>query len=220
VRTGGAIPAVMVIAALPVSLAIERGSRDWRTRWHLTNTRQATVWNLRAALLVLGVLALAITVTAINYRRYFVDYWNQYRHNAINTTEIASAIRGFVESGGDAANAWIIAWPYWVDTRGVGIELGSPPWNNVILSPEELDAHGKPPLGEAGPDTYAGRPRFYVLYHQDVQSLTQLYALFPDGWSSLYTAEQPGRSFVLFYVPRTSPQGLMQNRKGMGLRAP
>jgi MFS family permease len=220
VRTGGAIPAVMVIAALPVSLAIERGSRDWRTRWHLTNTRQATVWNLRAALLVLGVLALAITVTAINYRRYFVDYWNQYRHNAINTTEIASAIRGFVESGGDAANAWIIAWPYWVDTRGVGIELGSPPWNNVILSPEELDAHGDPPLGEAGPDTYAGRPRFYVLYRNDVQSLTQLYALFPDGWSSLYSAEQPERSFVLFYVPRTSPQGLMQNRKGMGLRAP
>jgi hypothetical protein len=219
VRAGGAIPALMVIAALPISLAIERDWRDWKERWHPTGRRHAVLQNGPAVLLALCALALGIAVTVVNYRRYFVDYWNQYQQIAQNTTEVASAIHGFVESGGDAANAWIIAWPYWIDTRGVGIEMGDPPWNNVILAPEELDGHADLSLPAAASFSDGQRPRFYVLHPEDTRSLQQLHSLFPDGWSSLYFSERPGRSFVLFYVPRRPPQVLIHDLKGPDVNA-
>jgi hypothetical protein len=180
VRSAGAIPAVMVIAALPIGLGLERGSmtlRGWRRR-----------------LLILGGLVLAIAVIAINYQRYFGDYWQQYQRRALNTTEVAAAIHGFGDSGGDLANAWIVAWPYWLDTRGAGIELGDPTWNNVILNVAELDTH------VAGP-----RPRYYVLHPADAQALARLQELFPLGWSSLYISERPSGNFVRFYVPPETP---------------
>lgn len=220
VRTGGAIPVVMVIAALPVSLAMERGWRDWEARWYPGGAGVAAAANWRRALVALGAVALAAAAITINYRRYFVDYWQQYQHNAINTTEIASAIHGFVESGGDPANAWIIAWPYWVDTRGVGIELGDPPWNNVILTPEDLDAHADASTEGSAGNADARRPRFYVLHPEDTRSVQQLHSLFPDGWSSVYMSAQPGRSFVLFYVPRLPPQGTKRDVKGMKAHGP
>jgi hypothetical protein len=221
VRTGGAIPALMVTAALPVSLAISRGLRDWPPNWNRGDPGGAIVRNWRAALLILGGLTLAVAATVINYRRYYVDYWNQYQQNALNTTEIASAIHDFVENGGHPANAWIIAWPYWIDTRGVGIELGDPPWNNVILDPEELDAHAEPPADGAAPQENDSKyPRLYVLHPEDTQSSRQLRSLFPDGWTSIYTSKQPGRSFVLFHVPPASTQGLLPDQKGMPIYGP
>jgi hypothetical protein len=181
VRSGSAIPAVMTVAALPVGLGLERGTRALRGR--------------QRGLLALGALALAVAVTTINYQRYFGDYWEQHQRRALNTSEIAAAIRGFIVSGGDPSNAWIIAWPYWIDTRGAGIELGDPTWNNVVLNVEDLDTHTDQP-----------RPRFYVLYLQDQETLDRLQALFPQGWASLYISERPHRDFLMFYVPSEPPE--------------
>jgi hypothetical protein len=220
VRTGGAIPVVMLITAMPVSLAIELGSRDWRSGWYLQREPDTILRNWRGGLLILGALGLAVAAIGINYRRYFSDYWSQYQQNALNTTEVASAIRGFVESGGDPANAWIIAWPYWIDTRGVGIELGDPPWNNVILDLDELNDH----VASSAPSAVAAdgghRPRFYVLHPEDTRSLQRLHTLFPTGWSSLFMSDLPGRSFVLFYVPRRPAQGLIYGIRGARAHAP
>jgi hypothetical protein len=176
VRTGGAIPVVMIVAALPVGLGIQYGQQTLGG------------WPRRA--LALGALSLAIAVTWINHRRYFDHYRQQYQRYAINTTEIAEAIRGFADSGGDLADAWIVAWPYWIDTRGAGIALGDPTWNNVILKPETLQDHALAP-----------RPRFYVLHPQDKETLQQLRTLFPAGWPSLYQADRVQHDFVRFYVP-------------------
>jgi hypothetical protein len=187
VRTGGAIPAVMVIAALPLGLTLERNSLAPRTA---SPASEATLPGWRRGLVASGALILVIAVTVINYQRYFSDYWRQYQRYALNTTEIASALQGFIESGGSPDNAWIVAWPYWIDTRGAGIELGDPTWNNVILDPEELDTHADQP-----------RPRFYVLYWQDYKTLEHLQTLFPRGWSHLYASESHHGDFVLYYVP-------------------
>jgi hypothetical protein len=220
VRTGGAIPAIMVIVAFPISLGMERGLREMQAKGQMDRSGSRGNGSLsprrwRSALLVLVALTLAAVATGVNYRRYFVDYWEQYERNALNTTEIASAIDGFIESGGDPANAWIIAWPYWIDTRGAGIELGDPPWNNVILKPEELNEQANSSLDGTRSSPNAARPRFYVLHPEDRRSLEQLWSLFPDGWSKLYTSKRPGRHFVLFYVPRTPPRGFRGGSKGM-----
>ncbi len=183
VRTGGAIPVVMLVAALPVGLGSDV---DDRIKYGQT----LGGWSRRA--LALGALSLAIAVTWVNHRRYFDQYHQQCQRYAINTTEIAAAIQGFADSGGDLANAWIIAWPYWIDTRGAGIALGDPTWNNVILEPKAL---------EKREHAAASRPRFYVLHPQDKETLQLLHTVFPTGWSSLYQAERVQHDFVRFYVP-------------------
>jgi hypothetical protein len=213
VRAGGAIPAVMVMAALPIGLAMERGTREpegaqregRRARW------RAMLRTGRRALLALCALAMAVTITAVNYSRYFDEYWNQYQRNALNTTEIASAIRGFVANGGDRGDAWIVAWPYWIDTRGVGIELGDPAWNNVILEPKELDEQAA--LLASTPSA-SGRPRLYVLNLEDRKSLEHLGMLFPEGWSSMYASARRDRDFVLFFVPQLPAPGKTQDTQG------
>jgi hypothetical protein len=185
----------MTIAALPVGFWMERIFPTLRAG---ANRPKPQGW--RRWLLALVALALAIAVTAINYKRYFGDYREQYYRRALNTTEIAATIQGFIESGGDPANAWIIAWPHWIDTRGAGIEIGDPTWNNVILEIEELDDHVDHP-----------RPRFYALYRDDRTSRERLQALFPEGWTTYYISERRHRNFYLFYVPleKLGPSALL-----------
>lgn len=221
-RTGGAIPVVMVIAALPAGLAMDRGSKEHRIKQPWVPKSPGGIRGVgrahwRAVLLVAGALTLTIAVTTINLRRYYVDYWGQYEQNAQNTIEIATAIRDFVESGGAPSNAWIIAWPYWIDTRGVGIELGDPPWNNVILEPEQLESQVHRDPEETVADSPADLPRFYVLHPQDAKTLDQLQRLFPHGQAKLLATKHPERNFVTFYVP--SPRTLRESNE-VGTDAP
>jgi hypothetical protein len=176
VRTGGAIPVVMILAALPVGLGLN-AAQDRSSGWRRAGVRALS-------------LVLAISVVAVNRQRIFTDYAQQYNQFSINATEIADAIRGFARSGGDLSNAYIKGWPHWVDTRGVGIELGQIGWNNALLDINAADAHLDLP-----------RPRFYVLHPHDATSLTHLRELFPDGWSAVYASRYPGKSFIVYYVP-------------------
>jgi hypothetical protein len=177
VRTGGAIPVVMTVAALPVGWGLAWGFSKWG------------MW--RRGLLVASALLLSLAVIKVNYERYFETYREQYVQFALNTSEIAAVIQEFVQEGGDPANAWIIAWPHWIDTRGAGIELGDPTWNNVILDLADLDAHQERP-----------RPRLYLFYPPDDQALQRLRTLFPSGRVQTHISEQQPRwSFISFYVP-------------------
>jgi hypothetical protein len=200
VRAGGAIPVVMVVAALPLGLQVATfpGTRATRTTGRRNFGFPPPGW--RGLAFGLAAASLAVAVTSINYERYFGAYWRQYQRNALNTVEIASAIHGFAESGGSLDNAWIVAWPYWIDTRGVGIELGDPPWNNVILDKKELNKQAE--IAASGGVHSDARPRLYVLHREDRATLNQIRALFPTGWSSRYRSQRPNRDFVLYYVPR------------------
>jgi hypothetical protein len=200
VRAGGAIPVVMVVAALPLGLQVAAfpGTRATRTTGRRNFGFPPPGW--RGLAFGLAAASLAVAVTSINYERYFGAYWRQYQRNALNTVEIASAIHGFAESGGSLDNAWIVAWPYWIDTRGVGIELGDPPWNNVILDKKELNKQAE--IAASGGVHSDARPRLYVLHREDRATLNQIRALFPTGWSSRYRSQRPNRDFVLYYVPR------------------
>ncbi len=176
VRTGGAVPVVMVLAALPVGYGLACAHKCLR-RW-----RRAGVWGLA--------LALALSLILINRGRIFVDYYWQYVHYSHNASEIGDAIDGFVSSGGELDNAYVKAWPHWVDTRGVGIEAGHPGWDHGFLEVETLDEH----VDQA-------RPRFYALNPKDLETLNRLKVLFPDGWLSVYYSHYPDKNFFTYYVP-------------------
>jgi hypothetical protein len=177
-RASGAIPVVMVCAAVPIGLGLE-------TAWKQARGRQRA-WAVVAALLV-GVSALVF-----NGQRIFVDYARQYDQETTNTTEIAAVMRDFVRGGGDLYNAYVVkGYPYWLDTRGVGIELGQFGWDNDLMVIEQADLH-----------VDQGRPRLYVLRAaESAEDLAYLQRLFPSGQTTAYPSRYPGEDLIIFYVP-------------------
>ncbi|HUF37841.1 MAG TPA: glycosyltransferase family 39 protein [Anaerolineales bacterium] len=172
-RTGGAIVPVFLIAALALE-AILRAIKDWlpgkRGRW--------AAW-------FAGIVLLAVTAQA-NYDLVFVRYDSQFRASAWNTSELGSVIRGFADSIGSEDRAWVIPWPHWVDTRLVGINAGV--YIRDYAIPRELLAETVPAAG----------PMLFLLHIDDVETLTELYRLYPDGVESRYVSETPGKDFIVF----------------------
>ncbi len=175
VRAGGAVLAVAIIVALPLSLMV----KAWKQAL-------GDVWGSWTAV----VIAAALWAIAIggSYNWYFHVYDLQYRESAWNSTEMAKVLGGFATSVSDYRHIYIKAWPYWVDTRTVGINLGDVHWNNASLKIRDL-VHKDDPA-----------PKMYLLNPVDVKSLEYLEKAYPKGHHYLYHSRTPTRDFVVFWV--------------------
>lgn len=127
-----------------------------------------------------------------NYDLVFSQYADAFRNNAWNTSEMGEVIRDFTNSMGNEENAWVVAYPYWVDTRLVGINAGYPT-RDTAIDPAHLD------------DTlqYAGA-KMFLINTQDGSSLAHLQELYPEGRYWIYPSRVPTKEFVIFQV---LPQG-------------
>jgi hypothetical protein len=142
---------------------------------------------LRFAGVVVGVLAL-LSLSA-NYSMTFNTYKEQYTNRAWNTSELGAVIEQFIETVGDPDQAWVVAYPHWVDTRLVGINAGLPSRDYAIL-PEEIE------------HTLAIQsPKLFLFKLEDENAREVLEELYPEGTVSLYTSEVPSHSFFIYYVP-------------------
>jgi hypothetical protein len=180
----GAIPFVFILASLPlvwVGHVIERMAAS--TPW----TRAASV----GIVLVLFVLA-----ARANFNRYFSDFALVYRQSSWNSSEIASAIRGFAGSVGDAGHAWIVAYPDWVDARNVGINMGQVGWEQTLQNADDA-------LPQVGDNT----TKLYILSAADHDNLARLQQIFPNGQVRAYPAPIPGHDWLMFLVPGTVTPG-------------
>ena len=179
VRSGGAVPIVMIIAAIPLATII----------LHLQ-----TINNQPVTLLALAGLLLLIGIGIVdNFKWYFIDYNAQYRYTIANATELGAVLKEFEEEGGDIANAYHVPFPHWVDTRNIGINAGHVRWNNALLDPEAIYDQVDLP-----------RPRLYLLYPEDIENLRTLQEVFPDGSAERYNSSRVGKDFIIFYVPAKS----------------
>ncbi len=176
VRSGGAVLAVAVMVAIPLSLAVKAWARSLGDPWG--------AW----AAIILSV-TLWVVAIAGSYNWYFHVYDLQYRKSAWNSTEMAKVLKGFATSVSDYEHVYIKAWPYWVDTRTVGINLGDPHWNNVLMKIEQANAQASDPV-----------PKMYLLSPADVGSLKFLEQLYPKGHHYVYHSRTPTRDFVVFWV--------------------
>ena len=176
VRTGGAVPWVMLVAALSLTVIITR-LRDF----------QAHIGNLAAGIVI---ATLAITAIIFNYNWYFIQYDANIRRSLWNSTEMGIVVREFIEEGGDMANAYHIPYPHWVDTRTIGINSGNVRWVNTISDDDWFGDH-----------TRASGPKLYLLFPSDVESLRRLMWLYPRGKTEIYDSPWEGKDFVIFRVP-------------------
>ena len=176
VRTGGAIPWVMLIVALPLSLIL--------TRFHDLPARSGKL----VSALVIGVLV--IMAIMVNYTWYFVNYDASIRRSLWNSTEMGSVLRDFIESGGDWNNAYHIPYPHWVDTRNIGINAGNLNWRNTLSEDIWFRGHYR-----------TDDPLLFLLFPSDVKSLRRLMWLFPRGQTEIVDSPWEGKDFIIYRVP-------------------
>ncbi len=175
-RTGGAIIPVFVIAAIALESFLAG----------LLARARGAAGKALPVLLGIGLLAGAASQ---NYNLVFKQFDEQFMAGAWNTSEIGHIIRAFGESVGSPETAYVVPYPYWVDTRLVGINAGFP-FKDYALWPENFSET----LSET-------RAKLFVLKPEDQESLETLKTMFPEGVSWLHRVRREGKDFVLLFVP-------------------
>ncbi len=171
-------------AVVPVFLLAGWGLVTWGRAVGLGQGRR---W---ARLGAAAVLAFFLLLDAgYNYDLVFRKYAESFRQGAWNTSELGRVIGGFARSVGGPEQAWVVPYPYWVDTRLVGINAGFPR-RDYALPRERL------------PETLqVPRPKLFLFKPEDVETEQVLWRLYPQGRLWKYISATPGKDFMVFYVP-------------------
>jgi hypothetical protein len=107
---------------------------------------------------------------------------------------MGKVIRGFATSVGTPDTAYVVPYPYWVDTRLVGINAGYPR-KDYALWPQDFEKTIEQP-----------NPKLFLLKTEDQEDLAKLEALYPKGTVNVFhVSEFEGKDFYEFFVPPDSP---------------
>jgi 4-amino-4-deoxy-L-arabinose transferase-like glycosyltransferase len=136
-------------------------------------------------------LALAGWSSYQNFDLVFNQFSIQYATGAWNSSEMGEVIQQFGQTYGSTGNAWIVPYPYWVDTRLPGVWAGIPN-RDFALWPEKFDSS----LDLPG-------PKLYIVNVADKIAMDQLLVLYPRGtWSHFVSKTKlEGKDFMIFFVP-------------------
>jgi hypothetical protein len=124
-----------------------------------------------------------------NFDLVFNQFNNQFMAGAWNTSEIGKIIRSFADSVGSPDSAYVVPYPYWVDTRLVGINAGYPT-KDYALAPDVLQ--------ETLTET---RAKLFILKDEDQLTLDKIKAIYPQSTGWLHQATRPGKNFWIYLVP-------------------
>lgn len=138
--------------------------------------------------LLLGIVLLA-WCSILNYNLVFTQFKDQFMAGAWNTSEIGKVIRGFADSVGSENSAYVVPFPYWVDTRLVGINAGFPT-KDYALWPDQFEQT----LSES-------QTKLFILKEEDNEDLKLLQDMYPNGTVKLFDNPREGKDFWIFTVP-------------------
>jgi hypothetical protein len=203
-RTSGAMPMVLLMAALPLGLMVER----------LRLVVQRGQW---AALALVSLILLG--AYSANSRLYFVEYYNAYSISSLPYSDPGRVLRGFAESDGAYGNAFMIAFPFWWDHRAVGLAAGLETiWPNGVydyLSGDSLtravdyvphfmrDAFARTDRFRLNPD----RDLLFFYARDDGETRQQLREWFPQGREMAIQPYQRGDDYWVFRAPALGLDG-------------
>jgi len=137
------------------------------------------------------VLLLAGWSSYQNYDLVFNQYARQYATGAWNSSEMGAVIKQFGQTFGSTDNAWIVPYPYWVDTRLPGVWAGIPNRDFAMWSRDlqlTLDVTGT---------------KLFIVNAMDIEAMEHLKALYPTGVLSQFLSKTglEGKDFMIFLVP-------------------
>ena len=133
---------------------------------------------------------------AQNFDLVFRQYDKNFRDNAWNSSEMGAVIKQFGLAYGQTNTAWVIPFPYWVDTRLVGVWAGIPN-RDFAMWTEELPET----LQYAGPKLFIARANTELPDLNDQKAIDALRELYPQGSLSLHRSPVPGHDFWIYFVP-------------------
>jgi hypothetical protein len=175
-RTDAAFIPIFVIAAIGL---------EGLARTVIGQSRARLGW-----VLGIGLGAALLAGSALqSYNLVFKTFDDQFMRGAWNTSQIGKVIRGFADSVGDPETAYVIPYPYWVDTRLVGINAGYPRKDYAI--PREN-------LGKTQPIPGA---KLFIFKPEDQETLWALINLYPEGSYHTQKSLYPGKDFTVYLVP-------------------
>ncbi len=194
-RTGAAYIPVFVIAAIGLEAflsALFARVKAWRLRRH----------GDRAAVSFSGTVVAIVALVLIgfsarqNYDLVFHQYKLQFLAGAWNTSDMGNVIHGFATSVGTPDTAYVVPYPYWVDTRLVGINAGYPRKDYALWPQDFQKTLGQP------------NPKLFLLKAEDQEDLAKLEAIYPTGTVKVFhVSEFEGKDFFEFFVPPDKPSG-------------
>jgi hypothetical protein len=176
-RTAGAIVPVFIVMAIGLY-------GIFSSLWNLEGSRSLG----RKTACGIG-LVLVLIIGSQNYSLIFDTYKTQFDASDWNTSQIGHVIKGYADSVGSEDTAYVIPYPYWVDTRLVGINAGFPK-RDYALAYEYLGDTLKEP-----------RNKLFIFYHKDEKSRATLEQMYPEGVLSLYPSGFDGKDFFVYLVP-------------------
>ncbi len=174
-RTGGAIIPVFIIIAIAIQNLV--------TNINSNIPGRTGKWISTGIVLVLAGFSMQT-----NARLVFVDYYQQFRSRAWNSSEIGAVIKQFSDTFGDEDHAWVVPYPHWVDTRLVGIHAVDQVRDFALW---QTDIPGT---------EMAAAPKLYIYKPDDEETYQILRDLYPDGIIARFESEVDGRDFMLYYV--------------------
>ena len=141
------------------------------------------------AILSWGLAFFLIFLSALgNYDLVFNQYQRAYELSSWNTSEMGEVVYDFGAMYGSTETAYVVPYPYWVDTRLVGVNAGDPA-RDYAIPPDQIPATLNDP-----------RPKIFLVNPEDQTNLDLLRQLFPQGNLSTYES-QVGKDFYIFVVP-------------------
>jgi hypothetical protein len=177
-RAAGAIIPVFLIVAIALDGMMKAIEKRTPSR---AGSRFA--WSLAAILLIFSALQ--------NYDLVFSQYQRAYELSSWNTSEMGQVVRDFGDIYGSTDTAYVVPFPYWVDTRLVGMNAGDPT-RDYAIPPDQISLTLSDP-----------RPKMFLVDLDDPADLDLLQQLFPRGTITTY-ASKVGKNFDIYMVPPAS----------------
>ncbi len=177
-RASGAIVPVFLIIAMALD-----GLMSGVEQRMPSKTGSAYAWGIALILIFFSAF--------VNYNLVFNQYQRAYELSSWNTSEMGSVIRDFGDMYGGTNNAYVVPYPYWADTRLVGMTAGDPTRDYAI------------PLDLIASTLNLPQPKMFLVNPEDQADLNLLHQLFPQGTVSNY-ASKVGKDFYIYMVPAAS----------------
>ncbi len=191
-RTSGALPLAYLLAAFGMAVLFVQIEQTFRSRY-------MRVVSVAVAIVLLW------GAYSLNSGLYFGEYVRRYTAASQPYRQAGRILRGFAESNGSYGNAFMVAYPYWLDHRAIGIESGLINWPNGLLEANELAQKMRENAGTA----YGFDPNRSVLFffnQNDTETPITLQEWFPQG-TILAQPNEDGQSVKDFYTFIAPPPG-------------
>jgi len=177
-RAAGAVVPVFLIVAISLDGLMSAIEKRVPSKAGFTLS-----WGLAAILILFSALG--------NFDLVFNQYQRAYALSSWNTSEMGGVVHDFGAMYGSTETAYVVPFPYWVDTRLVGVNAGDPT-RDYAIPPEQISATLSDP-----------RPKMFLVYPEDTPDLDLLRQIFPHGNLSTYKS-QVGKDFYIYMVPPAS----------------